>query len=205
MAVTYSDKCYKEELRGQTLYVGEVVSTHSSCERIMSDVWATCYYYTRWDIEKGEPVVACYGNSEFGSDTEVTVDAPDDLKKVYELHKAAEQAKRQAEKAAQYVREEREKAERDWHAPEKGKVMVVVRGRKVPQGTVGKVFWLDDIYNPYRAGLAVSDERDDQGRYSDVVWVNADYLKNVDDYPGYLAYLEHQRAEYEDAQARRAS
>lgn len=48
---------------------------------------------------------------------------------------------------------------------EKGDEVVVVRGVKVPKGTVGKVFWVGESYNQYsgrrerRAGIEVDGER----------------------------------------------
>jgi hypothetical protein len=209
MAVTYNDNYYKAELAGTTHHVGLVVEKTSSCERIMSDVWATCYYAHIWDVEEGKPKVIGYGNDEFGSSCTVVVDATDDIKVAYELYKVAVQAKAQALKAAQQVQKNLQEAQEEWDAPEKGKVMQVVRGRKVPKGTVGKVFWLDDPCRPYRAGLAVSDEVDERGRHTDIVWVNAEYLKNVDEFPGYARFLELQDAKYAAIraaqEARRAS
>ena len=58
---------------------------------------------------------------------------------------------------------------------EHGKVMQVVRGRKVPKGTEGRVFWMRDG----RVGLALSDRKDARGYHADVVWVDAGYLVNA--------------------------
>lgn len=186
----------KDRATGETeTYVtheGCVLETFTRVERVMSDIYSDEYYARVFDIEKGTIETLKIGSAfelfcgPWGrAVVDVTPDIRDLMKARGEL--AAAQAK--ADRALERCRRLREKAEADWHRVEKDKVMVVVRGRKVPQGTVGKVFWLDDIHNPGRAGLAVSDERDENGRYADVVWVNADYLKNADEYPGYAATL----------------
>jgi hypothetical protein len=78
--------------------------------------------------------------------------------------------------------------------------MKVVRGRKVPKGTVGRVFWLRDG----RVGLALTEQRDDNGKLKDVAWVNADYLENAEDFPGYEAWQKIRHEEYVEHYRQRA-
>lgn len=75
-----------------------------------------------------------------------TVDAPESLK-VEAKAWLAEQ-----ERLA-YEREMRERAEREARTPTKGKVVRVVKGRKVAVGTEGTVVWYGDGYYGKRVGI----------------------------------------------------
>jgi hypothetical protein len=195
MAITYSDDHWKKELRGTTQYEGQVLGRYSQSERVMSDVWEDISYALVWDIEKSEPKHIPVGMSGTKSTTTVTIDAPDDLYEVYEAYEKFVQAQRALRELNNHASDRRERAEKSWHTVEKGKVMVVVRGRKVPKSTVGRVFWVDDYRNPYRVGLALTDEVGDDGKFKDVAFVNADYLKNAEEYPGYKVIADNEKAE----------
>lgn len=157
-------------------------------ERVMSDIWADVSTTQVWDASKGTIETVSLGVHfdlclTFGR---AEVDAPADIMAAAEAirQSVADQIKAAREAAAR--ERGRIAAEVAFHRPEKGKLMQVVRGRKVPKGTIGRVFWLDSPRNPSRVGLAVT-ERKVGGRYADVVWVDSKYLKNLDpagpDYP----------------------
>lgn len=72
--------------------------------------------------------------------------------------------------------------------PRKGDVVEVVRGRKLPVGTRGKLFWLGEAktYGGYsawskksstRVGVALDETKDAAGRYANVGWT---YLENLE-------------------------
>lgn len=144
-------------------------------QRVMSDVYAPVRYCRVWNAEKGAAETLCLGqlfecNPRTGW---AEVDAPAEiLAEVARQDAEALVAREAAETAARAVRA-REAAERLTNTPEKGKLMVVTRGRKVPVGTTGKVFWMRDG----RVGLALDDTKDARGHFTNVAWVDAAYLK----------------------------
>lgn len=200
--------------RDDTSHVGRVVKTFRRSERIMSDVWADITYavvyeptreHTGYDSTKtvdwqtGEkgPKGPCgtfrniaVGNSEFpgGSRTLtlVSVDAPDDVMELYETWEAGK-----AYATALRREDERQYALlQDRRTVEKGKTVRVTRGRKVPKGTEGIVFWEGDSQWGTKVGIALPQEdgtyRKEKrtGRYgkvydsyADVAWT---YAKNCE-------------------------
>ncbi len=171
---TYRPNSYEVQSTKVT-HEGLVVSeSWTREERVMSDIYANVSYCLVWNAEKGCTETVCLGHhfelcSTFGK---ATVDAdPAVLAEV--ARQAAEAAARKAaaEQAA-YEAREAARAEAIRNAPEKGKLMKVVRGRKVPVGTVGKVFWMRDG----RVGLALDDAKDARGYHANVAWVDAAYL-----------------------------
>jgi hypothetical protein len=174
----YSAGNYSRTIKRQwTTHEGLVTGgRYTREERVMSDVYADVSYCTVWNPETRETETVCLGHhfelcSTFGhatvdvdAATQATIDAVDAA-----LAAKAEVARKlAAEKAA-------EKALVDAHnRVEHGKVMRVARGRKVPKGTVGRVFWMRDG----RVGLALSDRKDARGYHADVAWVDAGYLVN---------------------------
>lgn len=139
-------------------YDGRVVGEHTERGvRIMSDVWADLYYVVVAE-DNGEFRSLCYGDSEY-CDATVTVDAPAELVAEYEAFRA----RREAEKAER-IRAEREAAaaarlEEIKRRVDRGKRVVVARGRKVPRGTEGEVFWIgpDKFGNGDRIGIRTED------------------------------------------------
>lgn len=86
---------------------------------------------------------------------EGVIDAPEYVMEAYREHQAAEAAKRR--EAAEKARAEREAMEAEWEAatPRKGKTVKVVRGRKIPVGTVGTCIWYGEGQWGYRVGIKV--------------------------------------------------
>ena len=165
--------------REWTTHEGLVVSeSWTQVERVMSDIYADVSYVNVWNPDTEKVVRVTIGTHfelgfTFGSPT---LDASSEI--LDEIARQAAEAKRLADEARerQRIEDSRKRVEAKFHAPERGKVMEVVRGRKVPQGTVGTVFWVRDG----RVGLATSDAKDERGRNKDVAWVNAEYLRNTD-------------------------
>ncbi len=154
-----------------------VIGSYTRCERVMSDIYADVSYCMVWNPETGRTEAVCLGHhfelcSTFGHatvDVTAAVQATIDEQAAKAARKA-EVARKAAAKAAAA------KALVDAHnRVEHGKVMQVVRGRKVPKGTEGRVFWMRDG----RVGLALSDRKDARGYHADVVWVDAGYLVNA--------------------------
>lgn len=84
---------------------------------------------------------------------------------------------------ARCAREAEKRRVQEHDAPKIGKRMKVVRGRNVDPGTEGVVFWLKDG----RVGLDTTGNKDATGRRTDVAWVDAAHLVNVDPLPSDLS------------------
>jgi hypothetical protein len=65
-------------------------------------------------------------------------------------------------------------------SPTRGQTYRVVRGRKIPIGTTGKVFWVGKTrWGGTTVGLALSDLKDSAGRYIDAVFTSPQNLEYV--------------------------
>lgn len=185
-------------------HVGCVLgSSFTKCVRVMSDIYSDEYYCHVIDpvtlqIDTVHLGGAFECNTRWGH---ATPDVSDEIKaRLAEKRVASAEVERVARlKAAE---EARVKAEEDARkAPTKGRIVSVVRGRKVAKGTTGWVFWARDG----RVGLALSDKRDPTtGRLSDVAWVDAVYCaalpeKNTED--EVKARLDADRKSYDDFKA----
>lgn len=174
---------------GDISHVGLVIRIWTDPSvRIMSDVWAPIVYATVWDEERQETTEYTLElhDSCGGVYASAEVDATPEVLVKYEAYKARKELDRQESARLKEI----ERFEIEHNKVERGKRMMVTRGRKVAKGTTGKVFWLGvDHWGNTKAGLALSDERDSRGRYSDVVWVNAGYLAPCEKFqvPSHLA------------------
>lgn len=136
-------------------YDGLVIGTETDYSvRIMSDVWADCYFAVVWNPETREVNRVGIGSSEFGSEIEsITVDAPADILDLAEALEGVKALRRLKSDDESSI--DRYIASADRIA--KGKDVTVVRGRKVPKGSTGRVFWFDPNgrFGP-RAGLELT-------------------------------------------------
>lgn len=153
----------------------------SVCERVMSDIWADVRYCRVFNPETGKAEVKCLGELfELNPRTGwATVDASPEVLAEVTRQDAAEAAAREAVEIARAEAAEIARAERERNRPLIGKTMKVVRGRKVPKGTEGIVFWMDSFREPTRVGLALDETRNPKGQYANVAWVDAAYLVAV--------------------------
>jgi len=62
---------------------------------------------------------------------------------------------------------------------DRGSTWKIVRGRKFPVGTQGKVFWSGSNRWGFAVGLSTTDRKDERGRNLDVIFVNAANLERV--------------------------
>lgn len=131
-------------------YVGCVIDTYEHNGYHDSDFYAVC-----WDEELGKVVTIEYDTTRFGGYGSATVDATEDvLAKVYRYYKKG------ATKS--FDEHDNEYLAKIIH---KGDDVVVVRGRKVAKGSIGKVFWIGDCYNQFsyrnetRVGLVIGEAK----------------------------------------------
>ena len=137
--------------------------------RIMSDVWADCYYAKVWTGTEVREIST--GSSEFVDSIEVTVDATPETEAAVKAWEAAEAEKARLEWEAKAPEreaarlkaeaEDRKRRLRDakqyLNTPEKGSMVTVARrrGRNAPPlGTKGKVIWAGESgYGTHRVGI----------------------------------------------------
>lgn len=154
-------------------YVGKVLEVFQEDYRAMSDIYTLATFALVWNDETCSPDKILV-NANFECDVSggyAEVDADTLIQFAYKNYlQRLEDSREEARKVywAEQARKERNR-------PEKGKRMVVVRGRKVKPGTEGVVFWLRDG----RVGLDVTGKRDAKGHVVDPVWVAGDYLEAV--------------------------
>ncbi len=148
----------------KTSYEGAVLCTREENYYDDSD-----FYAVVWDEEDSSLKKVYYAStSHYTYENVAEVDATPEVKaKAREwLFKWAMEQLRKADK---------EKAER----PEVGKMVKVVKGRKVKLGTTGKMFWAGtDRWGKLKVGVATS-EKKENGRYVDVVWTWVDNVEVI--------------------------
>lgn len=173
-------------------YIGRVIAVSDS-EKYESrgyDDGDTVYRrtVTVWDGEKGvtfDSDVVLYRN---GRATAWDVDAsPEVAAEYYKWYLSVELPRLAAVEAAA----EKGRILRDLDAVEasitaapalaRGQTYKVVRGRKVPIGTTGKVFWWGDKGWGMSVGMNTSDRKDARGKNLDVVFVALKNLEYVPD------------------------
>lgn len=88
------------------------------------------FYAVVWDPKAGRPKTVDYATTRFPSDLTATVDATPEVRAAYDAYIEAKAAEAKARTEANLA-----------SRPDKGKLVKVIGGRKVPRGTVGHVFW----------------------------------------------------------------
>lgn len=142
-------------------YEGCVIGTYEHNGYEDSDFYAIC-----WDDKKQAVVDVEYDTTRCGGGGYAEIDATDEvLQKVYRYYKRIGRSLFDG-----YSNEEQAKQFG------KGDIVVVIRGRKIPKGTVGKVFWIGDCYNQfsYRTEKRVGIEVDGQRMFLPAEYVERD-------------------------------
>lgn len=63
--------------------------------------------------------------------------------------------------------------------PTRGQIWTVVKGRKIPQGTTGTLFWVGDTAWGRKIGISPSGVRDQAGKYTDAIFVALDNCRVI--------------------------
>lgn len=159
--------------------VGLVLSAKVDTQyRVMSDVYGTCTRVMYWDRERNAPAHAIVDPGEhlyhYVDPKLVTIDATEEVREAYRTWLVSQEFKRLKAEEASKNRE-----------ITRGCTVKVVKGRKVPIGTVSKVLAVkhDGEWGP-TCLLALDDEMVDVQRngktyrnHKNVVW---NYMKNVE-------------------------
>jgi hypothetical protein len=143
---TFTDRPDEET----TLFVGAVLCTREENYHDDSDFYAVC-----WDDKKSCLVREDYATTRFAGGGSASVDATDEVK-----------AKASAWLKDQLLPQVKAWNETQAQEPAKGKTVKVVKGRKIPHGTTGEVFWAGWKSNAYdynrsrtfRVGFKVGEE-----------------------------------------------
>lgn len=151
-------------LNGKIKYVGCTIRTWEHNGRDDSDFYADCL-----DIEKGVIVSVEYDTTRFAGGGKAIIDiTPENYRKY--LRKAHERLLREN------IRRDRENARK----VEKGKEVVVVRGRKTPIGVVGELFWEKEVnFDPYKRPSGKNTRIGIRTKSGDIFWT---YGSNVEVY-----------------------
>jgi hypothetical protein len=174
--------------RGLVCYIGEH-NYHDDSD----------FYALIWDEAKGEPRETQYATTRgWTYDNTADVDATPEIA-----------AKFQAWNDARYLASVIASLETRWSRCDvAGLDVVVVSGRKVPKGTVGRVFWTGKAsryaYNSplrTRIGIDLTGIKDEHGKAKDVAWTYAENCRRVALEPEQSAELAHLRAKLAEMQA----
>lgn len=143
-------------------YEGCVIDTYEH-----NDPWDSDWYAVCWDRERQEPVRVQYNTTRCGSGGDAEIDATEDvLRELYNYYRRVERKWFDETRNEEQAKEIR-----------KGDMVKVVRGRKIPKGTVGKVFWIGETYNRFsreyenRVGIEVGGDRK---------FLPAEYVENTE-------------------------
>jgi hypothetical protein len=151
-------------------YDGAVLAVGGARDvRVMSDVWGTETFATVWDGEKITTVgTALSDDMGYRVYADAAVDATLDVRtaaRAYTVRKEADRLKYEFDRATDRIVAFAAKIER-------GKTVIVARGRKVKKGTIGEVFWLGEGNYGLRAGIKDAD--------GTVYWTAASNLDVID-------------------------
>lgn len=141
----------KEDGSVEVEFAGCVVKTFVQEERVMSDVYADVGRAVVYNVEK-DAFETVYVRAYFELDRggrEALVDATPEVKALYEAHLAVQEAEAKLNEAKRY----RARSLEAMKTPMKGRTIKVVKGRKVPVGTVGTCFYVGQGDYGMRVGL----------------------------------------------------
>jgi hypothetical protein len=161
----------------ETSFTGCVVRIDTESVQVMSDIWEMHTSALVFNNDKGEFeqhfLYSDYGPASDGEKRSATVDATDEIKALYESDLIVAKAKKALESAASA----REAALRVVRTPSRGKMVKVVKGRKIPKDYVGECTWYGQATKVYGYGPRTPSMRVGMKVHGDVVYTDA---KNVE-------------------------
>lgn len=167
----------------ESLFAGATLALHYNSTRVMSDVWETLPYATVFNAATGKVEIVWHdGKSGTVDATAEVIDAANAwlLSAVTAARKAVWDARVASAVSAA-------------HKVEKGKTVVVVKGRKVAKGTTGEVFWVGagKAYSWADAKFGVANRIGIKDAAGATHWTAASNVEvvNADDYFDYDAWV----------------
>lgn len=140
---TWAERCASERAK----YAGRVVAIDSYYHDGLNDYSVMLWNPETLEVEHGPGYM---------DSCPLVVDGPAWVVALYTIAKAEEvriaRERRMAEAEARAAEEEA-------RVPRRGRTVRVVRGRKIPKGTVAEVFWFGETRYGWRVGLEVDGER----------------------------------------------
>lgn len=179
------------EVEKHARYAGAVVKVNDHLvEHRMSDysMYSAAQTVTVWDAEAGTGLTfdaLVLSEGETKGSTLWSEDATDEAraayKKWYMEVSAPAQAADKAESARKHTELSYAKAMDAVLNPkmQHGQSWKVVRGRKVPIGTVGTVFWMGNTKWGMSCGIATTNRKNEKGHFADGFFLNPDNLEYI--------------------------
>lgn len=165
---------------GKEEFIGQVLSTFTKCNRVMSDIYADEYYANIWCPEERKVKQVQYNSSfELVPHDQrgiCTIDAPEEVMRIATTSKIEQKLDCEIERFERKRKEAIAEFKSDMN---KGDEVEVFKGRKVKVGTRGKIFWIGGSQYGTRFGVATSERRDADGKNIDVVWVAAANCRRI--------------------------
>lgn len=164
-----------------TTFQGCVLKVFTREIRAMSDIWVDATCALVWDGEKVREVIVNYNFELDTNNGAAIVDATEETLAAVDawVLRQEQQAQEAAQQAAQAAQTE------EMARPVKGRIVEVYKGRKVPVGTVGLVFWTGiDNYGNAKVGIATTNRKEVRpgsrfASFVDVVWTAASNCRAV--------------------------
>lgn len=133
-------------------HIGMTVGVFQRSEQVMSDIFEMFTYAVCYDAAT-DSFKNVYVNSDYGTTAAYAeIDAEPELMVRYAEWKAEQEAMGAAGRFVSNLREELESL----HHIQRGRMIRVVRGRKVAKGTEGRVFWYGESRYGMRIGIETS-------------------------------------------------
>jgi len=187
-------------------YAGRILAMWETSEtqQVMSDIWdyVTTLHGLVWEPTTGEAVVVTLGTAvnNYNLSPQPTAhreDASPEYRTAFEAWYASTKVNELALKISQGRASHQARGVDNEliqaNSVRRGSTVTVVRGRKVPLGVTGKVFWIGESQWGIKVGMNLTDRKDERGRNLDVVWIaigNVEVTGNTEE----IAQLEARRA-----------
>lgn len=175
------------ELTGEPEYVGMCIAKECNTVQVMSDIWE---YHTHMLVWTGDRLTRIFIGSDYEGGRTITysyeIDANEEICALAAAWQEGQRRGREfANRLYAYDRGQEEIQTRLESPIIKGRMVKVVRGRKVPKGTTGMVFWIgEDSYGTCKLGIATTNREDCFGKFLDVVWTAAKNCEPVNKFDG---------------------
>jgi len=145
-------------LKGIESFSGKVVFADCPCEQVMSDIWD----YVPYGIILQDDGTYARFYADYGTNAKVDA-TPEQI--------ATYNAKVEADRLAAYRAKRTREIEDEAMTVKFGRTVKVVRGRKFPIGTTGKVFWMGETKWGWSVGIALDEEKTEKNLYKNVAFV----------------------------------
>lgn len=190
----YGRKCVEDARALRKMHEGCVIKVEPKQEtvQLMSDVWGECRWLevTVWNPvdRRGQTLKVEWHELGHGNPHTASIWSPDYTEEAWRsyhqwyttvcLHeKASAEADAKLRSILDGLNKEMDAVTAV--TPVRGRIYKVVRGRKHPKGTIGKLFWSGNNEWGTSYGLAIGDEVDANGKHKSVIFISPSNLEPV--------------------------